>query len=99
MDYGKIRKLNDKIQLREWENIINSHQSLTQASERKTVNPFTKKSITVSNIGVAYYIENKNQAGNIALEEGELLTTGVPISICKDIAAILGAKVFEDDRS
>ncbi|MHC9511954.1 hypothetical protein [Kangiella sp. M94] len=99
MEFGKIEKKSGEIELNEWNKIIESHSSLEKALDRKGTNPFTNEEITFSGKGVAFYIEGGNPEGNIALQEGSLLTTGVPLNICNDIASILGASVNEDDRS
>ena len=39
------------------------------------------------------------RVGNASLEEGEILTTGIPRELCELIAKSLKAKVFQDDRS
>ena len=46
-----------------------------------------------------YDFENVEPVGNISLEEGVLLTTGVPMKICLEIAEKLSAGVIEEDRS
>ncbi len=99
MDFGKINKADGRIGLEEWQKVIDSNSSLQQAPDRKGVNPFTNEEIIFTGEGKAYYLENNEPAGNISLEEGELLTTGVPVSICEAIAKEFNAEVFEDDRS
>jgi len=67
MKFGIIKKLDDDIALEEWVNVIHSHPSLSTAPKSKSINPVTKEEIFVSNIGIAFYIENNEIRGSIAL--------------------------------
>ena len=99
MDFGRISRLTGEIGLEEWNLVIESSDFLLPIPDREGTNPFTQEKMVISGAGKAYYLENGERTGNIALEDGELLTTGVPESACQEIAKELGAQVLEDDRS
>ena len=99
MDFGKIKKNYGEIKIEEWDEIISKSPLLERAPDRRGINPFTNEEMIFSGMGIAYYYESSEKVGNIYLKEGVLLTTGVPISFCYEIAASLNAAVFEDDRS
>ena len=99
MEFGRIARGSQPIRLDEWREIIESNDFLQPIPDRKGTNPFTKEEVVFSGEGKAYYVKNGEEVGNIALEDGELLTTGVPKAICSLIAEQLGAQVFQDDRS
>ena len=99
MEFGKILRQIGEIRLEEWAKVINSHPSLIQAPDRKGKNPVTHEEVISSGVGVALYLEDDEVKGNIGLEAGLLLVTGVPMRTCQEIALQLGAIVREDDRS
>ncbi|MBY6213297.1 hypothetical protein KUV95_17270 [Microbulbifer agarilyticus] len=99
MDLGKIAKDAGEIDLELWSELISKHEFLEQAPERKGVNPFTQEEVIFSGEGVAFYCRGGEKVGNICFQEGVLLTTGVPMSFCSEIAKILNAVALEDDRS
>lgn len=96
MDLFVIRKYAGAITLQEWRRVIEGASYLEQASDRTGVNPFTQQPITFSGEGRAHFLTDGRRTGNIALRQGQLLTTGVPKSICAEIALKLGANVFLD---
>lgn len=99
MDFARISRESKPIELTEWKKLIDELEFLEQAPARSGTNPFTKEVVTASNEGVAFVTRKSRRIGNAALEEGEILTTGVPMDLCEQIAQHLGASVVEDDRS
>jgi hypothetical protein len=99
MNFGKITRLDEEIRLGEWNTIIASNDFLRPIPDREGVNPITQEKVVFPGEGKAYYLENGVKAGNVSLEDGVLLTTGVSKSACDTIAKQLKAQVFEDDRS
>ncbi|WHI50490.1 hypothetical protein P3339_18920 [Microbulbifer sp. MLAF003] len=99
MDFGKIVKDTEGIDLDLWSEVISKHELLEQAPDRKGVNPFTHEEVIFSGVGVAFYCEGGENVGNICFQEGALLTTGVPMSVCSELAKIFNAVASEDDRS
>ena len=99
MDFGKLTRTNAAISIGEWTSCIHSAPDLEAVPDKQSVNPFTGETIEVSGDGKAFYLNGGQRIGNISLEGGSLLTTGVPIERCETLAEELGA-VFElDDRS
>jgi len=99
MDFAKITRKRTAIELDEWNRLIESHDFLEPIPDREATNPFTNTDIAVSGAGKAFYIQGGSKTGNIVLEDGQLLATGVPISVCTILADEIAAEVFEDDRS
>ncbi len=99
MDFGRIVKDAGEIDPGKWNEIIAKNELLEQAPDRKGVNPFTNEEVIFSGAGVAFYYENGEKVGNICLQDGVLLTTGVPMSFSFELAKILNAVACEDDRS
>jgi hypothetical protein len=99
MDFGKIARQGKEIRLHEWTHVIGSNDFLRPVPDREGVNPFTQEKVVFRGGAKAYYIQGGEKAGNLALESGEILTTGVPKSVCDTIASQLHAQVFEDYRS
>lgn len=99
LEFGIIKRTTGDIELAEWNKIIQSDKSLKQAENRIGVNPFTKEETIFSGEGLAYFVLSGEVVGNISLESGVLLTTGVSLSKCTEIADSLSAFVEPDDRS
>jgi hypothetical protein len=99
MDFARIRRDVCPISLSEWNEVIASHAFLEQMPDRTGTNPFTKEKVLSSGKGKAYYVVDSERVGNASLEDGEILTTGIPPDVCEQIAQCLHANVFEDDRS
>lgn len=99
MDFGKIKRDARPIQLPEWNTIVASTSALELVPDRTRINPFTKEKVVFPGEGKAYYVVDGERIGNASLEKGEILTTGIPRELCEQIARVLKAKVFEDDRS
>lgn len=99
MDFGKIKRIVGEIAHEEWSNFIFNHDYLEQAQDRKGINPFTHEEIIFPGQSMAYYCEMGQRVGNICLQEGILLTTGVPESVCIEIAKSFNAVLSEDDRN
>jgi hypothetical protein len=98
-EFGLIKKQTGEIYLKEWIEVIETDPSLEQVQDRKGVNPFTNEKVVFPGEGKAYYLESGKRVGNISLEDGRLLTTGVPKAKCEQLGALLGAVVESDDRS
>lgn len=94
-----IKKHAGAIDLVDWDAVVDSTPNLERAPDRTGVNPFTKEPILFSGRGKALFIVDGRRVGNIVLEQGQLLTTGVPKATCLEIALRLGAQVFEAERS
>lgn len=99
MEFGKIQREMSPITLPEWKKVIAPNAFLEQMSPRTGINPFTKEKVVFSGEGCAYYVVDGVKMGNASLENGEILTTGMPREVCEEIARSLKATVFEDDRS
>ena len=99
MDFGRIKRDAHRIKLAEWNKIIASTSSLEQVPDRTGINPFTKEKLVFPGEGKAYYVADGERVGNASLEEGEILTTGIPREVCEQIAQLLNAKLSEEDRS
>jgi hypothetical protein len=99
MEFGIIRRITRPISLPEWNRIIASTGQLEQAPDREGTNPFTKEKIVFPGAGKAFYVVGGKVIGNASLEEGEILTAGVPRQLCEKIAQSIDAQVLEDDRS
>ncbi len=94
-----IRKYAGAIALVDWDAVVDSAPYLERAPDRAGVNPFTKEPILFSGRGNTLFLVDGKRTGNIVLEQGQLLTTGVPRATCSEIALRLGAQVFADHRS
>ena len=99
MDCGKITRTGSDISSDEWKNLIDTEQQIIHMPDRVGTNPFTQERMVFSGKDKAYYQENGVSVGNIVLESGELMTTGVPRQFCERLASALGGLVLEDDRS
>lgn len=99
LEFGIIKRTTGDIELAEWNKIIQTDNSLKQMENRIGENPFTKEKIVIPGEGKAYFMFSGEAVGNISLENGVLLTTGVPLSKCTEIADRLSAFVELDDRS
>lgn len=78
MDFGKITRPDEEIRLDEWKTVITSNDFLRPVPDREGVNPFTQGRIVIPGEGKVYYVENGEDTGSVSLEDGVLLTTGVP---------------------
>jgi hypothetical protein len=99
MDFSRIKRDGYPILLPEWNRIIQSSSVLVQVPDRTGTNPFTKETVIFPGEGKAHYVVAGKTVGNASLEDGEILTTGIPRDVCEQIARVLKAVVFEDDRS
>lgn len=100
MDFGVIKRAGGPIEPEEWKRVIAAHSALQPIPPRTGINPFTKEPVLFhAPDGAAYYFEDGQKVGNLALEEGEIKTTGVPAAVCEEIAAALSAELHEGDRS
>lgn len=99
MDFGVISRQDEDIQLGEWNTVVDSNSFLSAVADREGIHPFTKEILRIPGTGVACYLQNGKSTGNIVLENGKLLTTGVPRTICEQIAGQLHASFHVDNRS
>ena len=77
------------IRLRNLDELIAKRDDLQPVPERWLVNPFTKEPIFASGAGKALYLRRGKAIGNLSLEDGEVLTTGIPRAVCEELAALL----------
>lgn len=99
-DYARIRRDGKPISLSEWDSVVASHNSLKPVPDRSGMNPFTGEKFVVSGKGKAHYISGGEQVGDASLQDGEVLTTGIPrITYVKTSTQFLNASVFDDDRT
>ena len=89
MDFGKIKRDARQIRLPEWNKIIASISALEQVPDRTGINPFTNEKVVFPGEGKVYYVVDGERIGNASLEEGEILTTGIPRELCEQIAQSL----------
>jgi hypothetical protein len=97
--FTRIARSDGQIKLQELNEIVASHPALLQIPDRQMVNPFSQQPLVASGTGKAYYVENREPIGNLSLEGGELITTGIPRAVCEELASLLGACVFDADFS
>ena len=98
MEVGVIKWPDRAIDHSDWHRLIADHIALEPVPDREMINPFTKARIVASGAGKAYYRMGKKRVGNLSLEDGVILTSGVPRDFCVELARTLGAEVLEDDR-
>jgi hypothetical protein len=99
MLFGRIERDTSEIDLAEWLHVITEHPSLEHMPDREGINPFTKERVVFPGSGKAFFVAGGERRGNAVLEEGQILTTGIPCEICEQIARQLGGRVHEVDRS
>lgn len=95
----RIAKPSGSIQLDQLNEIIAQRPELKPMPDRQVANPFTIESMIASGAGKAFYLEKDKPIGNLSLEDGEVLTTGIPRPICEGLALHLGADVYDIDFS
>ncbi len=93
--FTRIAKPKDSILLRELDEVIAERPDLQPVPDRKMVNPFTKEPVIALGMGKALYLEQGKPVGNLSLEDGEVLTTGIPRVVCEELAALLAATVHD----
>ena len=98
MEFARIRRDSSPITLPEWNALVASNSSFEPLPDRTVTNPFTGQKIAVVGAGKAYYVINGKRVGNASLEDGDILTTAIDVDVCQQIARVLNAAVFEDDR-
>lgn len=99
MTFGKIARSDSDITQSEWAAVIDSESSLSHMPDRQGVDPFTNETVVFPGEGKALYSKGGEVVGNAVLEEGVILTTGVPIDVCHRLAKLIAAEASEDDRS
>ena len=99
MQFGKIQRVEGVIPFDEFEKLMESEDQLDQVEDRRGLNPFTNEEVIFSGKGKAFYRVDGEDLGNLSLESGVVLTTGVPRDVCEKIALFLRADLSEDDRS
>jgi hypothetical protein len=97
--FARITRNDGAIGPEEIDAIIGKRDDLRAVPDRQMLNPFTKEPIVCPGAGKALYLRNGKAAGNLSLEDGEVLTTGIPRAVCEELAALLHATVRDDDRS
>jgi hypothetical protein len=90
-----IRKEVGEITLHEWEEVIEKHPALAPQSDFYRFNPLTGETNWISGEGSAKYIADPESDGLLSLMCGELNVVNVPLTVCEEVAAMLGAKVHE----
>src|SRR5262249_12317170 len=98
MEFGVIKNPSGPIQLDDWNRVVSAHPALETVQPRTVINPFTNESL-IAAPNADYYVEDGRKIGNLCLEDGEIKLTGIPTSICQEIAALFNADLHEDDRS
>ena len=99
MEFARITRTTGDIGLDEWSELIAKFDWLEAMPDRTMKNPFTGEAIFAPGVGKAIFLEDGSGVGSASLEDGELLTTGIPREFCEQIAASISATVEEDDRS
>lgn len=99
MDFAKIIRTADRISPSDIDELIAGRDELNPIPDRTGINPFTREPITFKAPPGALYQANGETLGNLTLEDGVILTTGIPESVVVEIAAALKAEWSEDDRS
>ena len=97
-EFHKIGR-SSEIAVSEVDALVANLDSLEAIPDRTGTNPFTGEDVLFPGRGKAYYIDDGEIVGNLSLENGEILATGVPKYVCEKIASLLGAKVTEWDAS
>lgn len=99
MQFAIIHRPRGAISIDEWARLVETHPALVAALPRTGINPFTGAEVHFERVGVAHLMLEGSVTGNAVLEHGWILTTGIPVAICGEIARRLQAVVVEDDRS
>lgn len=99
MDFAKISRLGGEIYPSEIEALIESRGDLQPLPVRSGINPFTREPTVFRPPPGAMYQPGGERRGNLTLEEGVVLTTGIPKSVVVELADTLNAEWSEDDRS
>lgn len=99
MQFAIIHRPQGAISIDEWTRLVETHPALVAALPRTGINPFTGAEVHFERVGVAHVMLEGSVTGNAVLEHGRILTTGIPVAICEEIARRLQAVVAEDDRS
>jgi hypothetical protein len=97
--FARITRNDGAIRSEEIDAIVGRRDDLQAVPNRQMVNPFTQEPIAAPGAGKALYLRKGTVAGNLSLEHGELLTTGIPRAVCEELSALLHAIVRDDDRS
>lgn len=79
--------------------IIDEFECFRQMPDRAGTNPFTNESVLFPGEGKAIYIEDSEATGNLVLDEGRILFTGVPEAIVKDVAELVSGTILPWDSS
>jgi hypothetical protein len=95
--FMRITRPDGAIRTEEVDSLIAKRDDLQAIADSRMINPFTKEPITSA--GTALYLRQGKPVGNLTVEDGDVLTTGIPRSVCEELAELLGAAVHKDDRS
>lgn len=79
--------------------IIDEFECFQPMPDRAGTNPFTNESMLFPGEGRAIYIEGSEAIGNLALDEGRILFTGVPEAIVQDVAELVSGTILPWDSS
>lgn len=99
MDFARIIRTEEEIRSSDIKKLIAERDDLVPIPERTGINPFTKEPTVFKAPPGARYQPDGEPLGNLTLEDGVILTSGIPESIIAEVAAVLGAQWSEDDRS
>ena len=88
-----------EITLQDVETVLSEFGCFTAMPDRTGTNPATGEEIFVPGTGKAIYAEGNDNVGNLSLEDGCLLFTGVPESICLLVADRISASLDPWDAS
>ena len=97
--FTRITRPVGSIRLGDLDELIAKRDDLQPFPARRLVNPFTKEPIVATGAGKALYLRRDKAIGNLSLEDGEVLATGIPRAVCEELAALLDATVHDDDRT
>jgi hypothetical protein len=93
-DCGVIKRSDRPIDLKEWNQLVESHAALEQVLDQYGTNPFSNERVLFSGAGVAYCIINGEKKGSLKYFDGKLSITNVPEHFCNEVAAFLQAEVL-----
>lgn len=98
--FTRIVRQGNPIQLLDVNKLLESRMDLQPIPDRTMPHPFKKGEVVhASGAGKANYLEANKPVGNLSLEEGEVITTGIPRSACEELAMFLDAVVLDTDLS
>lgn len=99
MEFAKIVRAGKAIDHTEIEDLISKRDDLQPIPDRTGINPFTREPTVFRAPPGAIYELDGERLGNLTLEEGVILTTGIPETVVVEVAAVLNAEWSQDDHS